>query len=400
MHGGEVEAEGDAPDDPVDDEPNPIYPPEDMLRYLKCFSYLKSSVHLREVLALAAVILNKDYEQAELLRDKKRSWVPCQTTLMRAHVKLDTCMIWWNRLMCARGERIVCSLQADSSEQHHVDYFMQRHDILAPPPTVNLVACANIDPARHFHRATLPICVVGHGEKGQAQKARALLHCARLLTGCEASLVEWRLCRQLDRLATYPLTHPPASPIAHMFNRSPAHPPTWPARPPTQLPAPRLSVRGMCTDQGSAERCLVDMPYVDDPERVSAALEEVARGGEHLTSDPFAFMFPRALWVSGPLHLLWNAFETSIKSSPRWDDTKEQLTAVLHFLGHKGLRQRYVEVCLGDQPADVRDLFKHWRLVARVWVWLRVRVVVGASVGGVCCGCECVVECWGEGAFM
>ena len=94
---------GDTPDDPVDDEPNPIYPPEDMLMYLKCCSNLKSSVHLREVLALAAVILNKDYEQAELLRDKKRSWVPCQTTLMRAHVKLDACMIWWKSLVVRQG---------------------------------------------------------------------------------------------------------------------------------------------------------------------------------------------------------------------------------------------------------------------------------------------------------
>ena len=131
--------------------------------------------------------------------------------------------------------------------------------------------------------------------------------------------------------------------------------------------ATRLSVRGMCTDQGSGERQLVDMPYVDDPALVAMAMEESAETGDRLSRCAEAFMFPRALWVSGPLHLVWNAFEAAIKESPGWEDIKTQLAHILQFLGHRGLRQRFVRTCLAGEPADVRSLFHSWRLVEEIF---------------------------------
>ena len=79
--------------------------------------------------------------------------------------------------------------------------------------------------------------------------------------------------------------------------------------------------------------------------------------------------FPAALWISGPLHIVWNAFEAAVRDNPRWHDFRDLLSDVLSFLGNKGIRTRFIEKCLcGCQPAD-RRMFWNWKHSIVDWKW-------------------------------
>ena len=103
------------------------------------------------------------------------------------------------------------------------------------------------------------------------------------------------------------------------------------------------------------------MPKCDNEERIAEVIADRKDNGDELVRQPDAFFFPRALWVSGPMHICWNAFESACKTSPHWEQTQEVLAAILSFLCHRGLRERFVQVCLHGEPAAVKDEFKYWR---------------------------------------
>ena len=105
----------------------------------------------------------------------------------------------------------------------------------------------------------------GHGETDLAHKGQQVLHFAKLLTGTEEGLRQYR-----------------------------------------------MSVRGMCTDQGT-ERALCDLPNLTDVAGMAETLERINRKELKLVgSEPNAFLFPVACWVSGPLHIIWNAYESGV----------------------------------------------------------------------------------------
>ena len=111
------------------------------------------------------------------------------------------------------------------------------------------------------------------------------------------------------------------------------------------------------------------MPYFEDPDMVNTAIADARAGTVSLPEKPESWFFPRAVFVSGPLHIVWNAFESAIKKSPHWEKTKESLAGILAFLGHAGLRGRFVEVCLTAEDDNVKHLFQTWRHKMVDWKW-------------------------------
>ena len=125
------------------------------------------------------------------------------------------------------------------------------------------VGCWRARAQHPMFRATPSSAPTGYGETDAAHKGQLLIHVARLLTGSD-----------------------------------------------TALEAFRFSVRGMCTDQGSAERALIDMPHVLKPEEVRQTLADYREGKTTLlSSKPMSWFFPRAILITGPMHVYWNAFE-------------------------------------------------------------------------------------------
>ncbi len=73
--------------------------------------------------------------------------------------------------------------------------------------------------------------------------------------------------------------------------------------------------------------------------------------------------------MSGPLHIVWNAFEAAVKCNPRWPAFKDLLSDILALLGNKGIRTRFIEKCLCDCPPEVRRLFWNWKHSIVDWKW-------------------------------
>ena len=110
-----------------------------------------------------------------------------------------------------------------------------------------------------------------------------------------------------------------------------------------------------------------------------------ARAG-HVTpgKEQAEFLFPRALWVFGPLHVVWSAFEEAILATKDWAGFREFLSAALAFLGDKSWRQRLLHLCMRAAPAHEQRLFQGWK--QRVVDWKRgymeeVFVKMAASIG-------------------
>jgi hypothetical protein len=104
--------------------------------------------------------------------------------------------------------------------------------------------------------------------------------------------------------------------------------------------------------------------------QVATTLQEVREGKRALLpSDPGSYFFPLAIWVSGPLHLAWNAFETSAKGTEVWESYRDFISAITAFLGHQGIRDRFREKCLGDADASERSHFFNWKHHVIDWKW-------------------------------
>ena len=244
---------------------------------------MQNSESLRRVLELAAELLGVDSATAREVR------LPHRTTLTVAQQRLDLLAMHWRRFCFGEGVRMAASWQCDASEQFHYDYFCQRLDtILVPPDATPRGRLRQADLTSSFHRLMLPLSVLGVGETSLGQKVKRVIHAGKL----------WAGEKHWDTF--------------------------------------RYGIRGMCSDQGT-EKALCDCPNVDKPEHVARALMKMQDPGWDSSPLEVDWLFPRALWVAGPLHQIWNAFETAIKASPRWNAFEVFLKAMLAFLGHTGI---------------------------------------------------------------
>lgn len=117
---------------------------------------------------------------------------------------------------------------------------------------------------------------------------------------------------------------------------------------------------------------IVDAPFVDDPDTLEQLLEEWESSGglsTAMSSKPDAYLFPRMLLVTGPLHQGWNAYKRTVVGSPGWDGFLHVLSSFLSMLGHKGLVQRFLRTCLPNATAAERRLFHTCRRKVVDWKW-------------------------------
>ena len=158
---------------------------------------------------------------------------------------------------------------ADASEQGREEYFCQRMDGFVIPKSISSKTMVDVDPGLVFRRFIMPLSTCGQGETDLEHKAARTVHTGWMITGCTDSFVSWR-----------------------------------------------QSVRCFCGDQGT-ERGLCDMPRVDDLEKLQETLQRHLDNPDLLVcSDPDAFFFPRAILVTGPLHIVWKAFEVAVVKVP------------------------------------------------------------------------------------
>lgn len=231
------------------------------------------------------------------------------------------CMMLWSQRGWQRGLSAASCYLADSSKQANIEFMCQRLDSLIVPSGLHSHDRLRLQPANCFHRIMLPPGALGVGETDLAHKARVLLHTAKLQTGTTAALEAWR-----------------------------------------------LSVRGVCADQG-VEHSLVDIAYVEDPDLVARAVENMKKGEGPEAHDPMAFFFPRAVLVTGPLHIIWNSFQHCVEHTEGWQEYKSFLAAVLAVLGNKGLRERFLEVCVDRSDATTRRALYGWKHRLVSWKW-------------------------------
>ena len=299
------------------------YPPHLMLLYLELKAKVKPSVDMRDVLRLAGAILGVDPKvtTAEALR------VPARRTLDKATLRLDLSMMLWERHCWQSGFRCVSSWGADASQQSHMDFFVQRSEALTirPDAMPHEVAMDWRSLSCSLTKQTFPTSCLGYGESGAVNKMQNVLHMYKILTGTAAALREMR----------------------------------W-------------SIRGVCSDQG-AEKKLCDAPNVDRIEDVATVLTAFADGDIKLMgTKPESYFFPVAVWVSGPLHIAWNAFETSCTANTRWQGRQgfhALLKDLLAFLGNRLIRQRFMETCMTGSAAEERALFHNWKHRIVDWKW-------------------------------
>ena len=301
--------------------------PARLLKFLELKALLRPGASERQALALAAELLGQDPNP---VLDPQAFAVPARQTMMRASIKLDMGVMLWSRHRWRKGYHAASSLMADTSEQHHHNYLCQRMDSVVVPYGLPTHQQRQLDIGQCFRRAVLPLGVFGYGEANLANKLRLVLHAAKLLTGTPEGLHRWR-----------------------------------------------HSVRGLCADPG-VERFIADAPNVSDPRLVEDAVAKHHAGHLQLhATEPDSFFLPNAVLVSGPLHLVWDAFESAVKAAPEWEAYKEFLSNVLSFLGHHGLRDRFLRVCMLDATAEQRQHFYRWKHHIIDWRWEYMEEALG-----------------------
>eukprot|EP00969_Alexandrium_andersonii_P044253 1941894-Alexandrium_andersonii.AAC.1 len=182
----------------------------------------------------------------------------------------------------------------DGSVRQGFDYLCAVFDTVEIPGGISGMSSqtrCDLDFGPLYQRARTPTGRVGFGEGGLAHKLRILVHAAKVRAGSDAGFEAWR----------------------------------------------RGQV-GACADQG-VERLIANAPYVADQSSVARIARDTQESGSSLPpNDPASFMFPRMLHCTGPLHIVWNAYQSSCTRSHGWESFEEVLKAVCAFLGSPGTR--------------------------------------------------------------
>ena len=125
-----------------------------------------------------------------------------------------------------------------------------------------------------------------------------------------------------------------------------------------------------CAQIKVSKELFVTSLFFQDLEQVGRILDDHRAGRLELWgSRPEAFWFPNAILVTGPLHIIWNSFERCVTASPIWMSFKEILSAILSFLGHKGLREGFLRTCSSKADPGQRARFKNWKHTVIDWKW-------------------------------
>ena len=135
----------------------------------------------------------------------------------------------------------------------------------------------------------------------------------------------------------------------------------------------RYQVLGWTSDQGT-ERKLADCAFATEAsyeqlKKIASSvwLEEIPLAG---TSARQNYLFPNCLYMPGHLHILQNALEEATKKSTLWGANFEDgLRAVTGVLNSRGLRQRFVAVCMSAATQTERAMFRGAAKQHISWRW-------------------------------
>ncbi len=241
-------------------------------------------------------------------------------TLERTSLKVDAASLLWERSQRAAGYETVGSMSIDASVQGGWDYLVCRSDELQKGGSDGVSTYEDETPNSMWNKDLIPLGCLGLGAADISHKLRVLVHHAKLKTGSDRALENWR----------------------------------W-----TRI--------GLVTDQGT-ERLLADSPNILGIQDVEQVLTEYRAGRlELLPSKPENWLFPRLVGVTGPLHIAWNAYETAVKGSAKWDEHETFLRSVLYFLGTKATNQIFLDKCVPELAE--RRLFRGWKHHVIDWKW-------------------------------
>ncbi len=256
---------------------------------------LKPSATNTDALAASAKLLLGEFGRAPAKDIRERKYpLPGATALREARVRLDLLGIHFQQSRWLNT--LTPHYQIDSSPQLGLNVLAVIEDsITIPDPQslstpVHLALRAN----QHYSTTTCPLSPLGLGRAGLVKRstnAPATMH-----TGTEEA-----------------------------------------------FETKRRRFHGGCSDQG-AEAGSGD---------ISVGILPGFRG-KYPTDSPDAYLFPNLLQVPGPMHLLYDALENTVRACPQYKHFLDTLRIILGFVNNKQLRQRFTALCLEDGGPEKR----------------------------------------------
>ena len=253
--------------------------------------------------------------------------IPGYSAISHGWHKLDNIAVLWERLPDAQFKSFRC-LMADSSLKQY-NYFCTRESSFRVPSDFLESELLDLDQhvfQKYWKTFAWQCTVLGYGAGNLAFKFRNIVH--SILLKCNTS----------DELQEY-----------------------------------RESVVGFTSDQGT-ERKLADCAFavklnLESLKQIAHAVheEELPLASEETLQ---SYMFPYCLIMFGHIHMLMNGLEHAVLSSKMWGSNfSDGLQALLTFLNSKGLRQRFVALCMAHAPLTHKKMFDNFSKQHLDWRW-------------------------------
>ena len=278
---------------------------------LKMAMHLKPSVDLRDPLADAARLFFGDAgEHLAGLLQSGNVPLPGVKVLRSARLRLDQCSMLFERILHDEFY-FIRYVMPDSSPQLGRICLCVREDRLRYPRSLMFDAAARaaIDLNSVFETRRMPLSTLAHGHESALNKSTNM-----------AGLY-LNESRDLD-----------------------------------QFDAKRSEVFGLTSDQG-AEKDIVDSSV-----HVVPGYRDRFEFGDNKY-----YLWPRALFVVGHLHVLFNALEEACKGSPDADWFFDALRTICNFLSDVQLRRRFQAKCLVGKACFGK--FSHFARTHIDWRW-------------------------------
>ena len=247
--------------------------------------------------------------------------LPQQDVLRTARVRLDQCNLLFQRGI-NKTYNCLRYLMIDSSPQLGWNFLMVLEDriMFRRSEDTGYSFRAAVDINMYYERRTMLVSTLGHGHSVLVKKS---INCANIY-----------------------LMETDDAPEFHVV---------------------RDEVININSDQGTeAEVC-------DDTVGVVKEFEDA-----YEPMDNRSFLWPRALWTPGHLHILWNALAMAFKELDIADEFMAVIEAAVAFLNDKQLRRKFQATCVFNLPCQ--NLFTSFKKVHCDWRWEFFTDVLAALV--------------------
>ena len=207
--------------------------------------------------------------------------------------KMDQIAICWDQYTWTQDCTRIGTIASDGTTLDGSSWLCTVCDDIDFPPSFTLAEKVNCNWSEFFSRRYEVLAQTGRGEGSRAHKVLALKHQCSLRAG-----------------------------VGQGFERF------------------RWSRYAAIADQG-IEKKMWDVPNITDVH----ALDTVTCHLEHEVADPAnpdAYMWPRVLVWTGPMHIIYNALQTHVEGSEGWSEYLEKLRAVLSVIGDKSVSRRFL----------------------------------------------------------